>query len=119
MKLKLLFQEYRFGTVRLDRRHNTISVYTLDGARRDMSQPIVTIGSLSANDLVLRDRSVSRRHCVIVNYLDDVWLYDLGSKWGTGVDGVPLAGQIFLDGVHEVAVGNEQIRIAARSDLLV
>ena len=119
LKSKLLFQEYRFGTVRLDRRQNTIAVYSPDGARHDISQPIVTIGSLSANDLVLRDRSVSRRHCVIVNFSDDVWLYDLGSTWGTVVAGTRLAGDVFLDGVHEVAVGNVQIRIAARSDLLV
>jgi len=79
----------------------------------------VTIGSLTANDVVLDDRTVSRRHCVIVNYPDDVWLYDLGSAIGTVVDGSRLLGGMFLDGVHEVMVGRVRIRVAASGDLLV
>jgi pSer/pThr/pTyr-binding forkhead associated (FHA) protein len=79
----------------------------------------VTIGSLSANDIVIVNRSVSRRHCVIVNYPDDVWLYDLGSTVGTVVDGQRVVGHIPLDGVHNVEVGSVCIRIAAGNDLLL
>lgn len=119
MRSKLLFEEYRFGTVTRPGKQNMLAVYTADGARHDIARPIVTIGSLSANDIVLEDRSVSRRHCAIVNYPGDVWLYDLGSTVGTTVEGQPVAGQLYLDGVHEVTIGRAQIRIAARSDLLV
>jgi len=119
LKSKLLFEEYRFGTAIAAGRWNTLAVYMPDGTRRDMTQPIVTIGSLSANDIVLDDRSVSRRHCAIVNYPDDVWLYDLGSTVGTVIDCHRLANRTFLDGVHEVEVGPVRIRLAARSDLLV
>jgi serine/threonine protein kinase len=119
LKSKLLFEEYRHGTASRAGRKNTLTIYTPDGARHDSAQPIVTIGSLSANDIVLEGRSVSRRHCVIVNYPDDVWLYDLGSTIGTVVDGQRLVGRMLLDGVHDVAVGNMRIRIAARNDLLI
>jgi serine/threonine protein kinase len=119
LKSKLLFEEYRFGTPSRVGRRNTLAVYTPDGARRDITRSIVTIGSLSANDITLNDRSVSRRHCVIVNYPNDVWLYDLGSTIGTVVDGQRLIGHMLLDGVHKVEVGRVCIRIAASSDLLI
>lgn len=119
LKSKLLFEEYRFGTPSRVGRQNTLAVYMPDSVRRDIARPIVTIGSLSANDIALNDRSVSRRHCVIVNYPDDVWLYDLGSTVGTVIDGQRLVGQMLLDGVHKVEVGRVSIRIAASSDLLI
>jgi tetratricopeptide (TPR) repeat protein len=119
LKSKVLFQEYRFGTVGRAGKKNTVAVDTPDGVRRDVGLSIVTIGSLNANDLILDDASVSRRHCAIVNYPQDVWLYDLGSTVGTVVDGRRLTGRMFLEGVHEVMVGSVRIRVAARSDLLV
>jgi serine/threonine protein kinase len=119
LKSKLLFEEYRFGTPSRVERRNTLAVYMPNGARRDITRSIVTIGSLSATDITLNDRSVSRRHCVIVNYPDDVWLYDLGSTNGTVVDGQRLIGHMLLDGVHKVEVGRVCIRIAASSDLLI
>ena len=94
-------------------------VHTPDGARHDKAIPIVTIGSLSANEIVLDDGSVSRRHCAIVNYPDSVWLHDLGSTRGTVVDGERLLGRMLLDGVHEVLVGRVRIRVASSSDRLL
>jgi len=119
LKSKLLFEEFRFGTAAKAARRNTLAIYTPDGSRHDLATPIVTIGSLAANSIVVRDRSVSRRHCAIVNYPDDVWLYDLGSAVGTMVDGKPVAGGVFLEGVHNVTIGGVKMRVAARSDLLV
>ena len=117
LKSKLLFQEYRFGESRSS--GNTLSVYLPDGTREDFSQPIVTIGGLSSNHLSLEHRGVSRRHCVVVNRSDDVWLYDLDSTVGTLVDGEWLSGTMHLAGVHNVDVGGVRLRIAASSDLLV
>jgi pSer/pThr/pTyr-binding forkhead associated (FHA) protein len=74
---------------------------------------------MKTNDIVLGDAAVSRRHCAIVNYSQDVWLYDLGSTVGTFVDGQRLTGRMFLQGVHEVMVGGVQIRVAAHRDLLI
>ena len=63
--------------------------------------------------------TVSRRHCVLVNFPDDVWLYDLDSTVGTVVEGQRLVGRMLLDGVHDVMVGKVRLRIAASSGLLV
>ena len=96
-----------------------MSIYLPDGQREDFSQPIVTIGWLDSNHLTLDSRGVSRRHCVVVNRPDDVWLYDLESTVGTLVDGEQLSGSQHLAGVHNVDLGEISIRIAASHDLLV
>jgi tetratricopeptide (TPR) repeat protein/tRNA A-37 threonylcarbamoyl transferase component Bud32 len=119
LKSKLLFEEYRPGGGDRAGQRNTVAVYSASDARHDSAKPILTCGSLEANDVVIRDRRVSRRHWAIVNFPDDVWLYDLGSTAGTLVDGQPFVGRMFLDGVHSVTTGGVSMRIAARSDLLV
>ncbi len=119
LKSKLLFEEYRFATAARAGSQNTLVISTPDGARHDIDRRIVSIGLLPTNDIALNDATVSRRHCAIVNYPHDVWLYDLGSTRGTVVDGQRLVGRVFLDGVHEVAVGKVRIRVAASSDLLI
>ena len=81
--------------------------------------PIVTIGSLPTNDITIENRSVSRRHGVIVNFPEDVWLYDLESMGGIEVDGERIYGRIFLDGVHDINIGPVRIRVAAKAGLLV
>ena len=45
------------------------------------------------------DNSVSRRHCVIVNYPNDVWIYDLNSTCGTFINGECVYVKMFLLGV--------------------
>ena len=119
LKSKLLFQEYRFGKTASAGNKNTVAIYTPDGIRHDFNQPIVAIGYLPTNDLMMKHESVSRRHCLLVNFLDDVWLYDLESTCGTTVDGQRLVGRMLLDGVHVVSVAGVQLRIAASSDQLI
>lgn len=119
LRSKLLFEEHRFGTASRTGRKNTLVVHSPAGARREIAQSIVTFGSLSTNDFPINDGSVSRRHCVIVNYPDDVWIYDLESTMGTHIDGERLGGRKFLDGVHDVQIGQVRIRVAASSDLLI
>ena len=112
LKSKLLFQEYQFGVARgRTGKPNRLAVETPDGKPHKAKDRIVTIGSLGANDIVLSDGSVSRRHCVIVNYPDEVWLYDLGSACGTVVGGQRLIGRMLLDQRHEVELGGVRFRI--------
>ena len=108
LKSKLLFEKYRFGMANRAGKQNTLAVYTPDGVRHHSTRSIVAIGSLAANDIVLDDNSVSRRHCAVVNFPDDIWLYDLGSTIGTVIDGKRLAGRVLLDGVHDVEVGQRE-----------
>lgn len=119
LKSKLLFQEYRFGLDEPRGKSNVVSVHLPDGRRKDFSQPIITIGCLDSNDVTLDSRGVSRRHCVVVNRPDDVWLYDLESTVGTRVDEEQISGSQHLAGVHNVELGEVSLRIAASHDLLV
>lgn len=83
LKSKLLSEEFRFGQADQARRKNMLAVNTSDGGRYETSSAVVSLGVLAANEIVLKDASVSRRHAVVVNYPDEVWLYDLGSTRGT------------------------------------
>jgi serine/threonine protein kinase len=116
---KLLFQDYRFGVVKNARKSNTISVRLPDGRLQETTAPVVALGSLASNDVVLDDRSVSRRHAVITNLPSEVWLHDLGSTVGTHLDGDRIEGRVFLDGVHKVSLGRATIEVGSRIDLLV
>ncbi len=116
---KLVFQEFRFGLALTSRKTNEISIRLPDGTCRETSHPLVSIGSFETNDITLADSSVSRRHAVIVNLPDEVWLYDLGSTRGTRLDQESVCGRVFLDGVHGIGIGRTSLEIGARADLLV
>jgi serine/threonine protein kinase len=119
LRSKLIFQEYRFGTALSAKKSNQISIRLPDGSSQSSSAPLVSIGLLAGNDIVLKDTSVSRRHAVIVNLPEDVWLCDLGSTRATKVANESVSGRRFLDGVHRVSIGDTTIEVTSRSDLLV
>jgi pSer/pThr/pTyr-binding forkhead associated (FHA) protein len=85
----------------------------------EVSEPVVSLGSMPANDAVIAAPDVSRRHAAIVNLRDEVWVYDLGSTYGTRVDGAVVEGRRFLDGVHRISLGSREVEVGARADLLV
>ncbi|WP_428310050.1 FHA domain-containing protein [Hydrocarboniphaga sp.] len=91
----------------------------LVSASKFIRTAVVALGNHSENEISVPDPSVSRRHAVVVNYPDEVWLYDLGSARGTICDGRGIAGGVFLDGVHGVSLGRAQLRISANARLLV
>jgi hypothetical protein len=112
LRSKLLFQEYQFSAAgKRVVKPNTLVLELPDGTHHATKSPVVTIGSLAANEVMLSHGSVSRRHCAIVNYPGDVWLYDLDSTRGTRIDGQPLAGRMLLDEVHDVELGDLRLRI--------
>ncbi len=118
LKSKLLFQDYRFGLRDAAAGKNTVIVQA-DGAERRFSSPIVSLGTNDLNDIILSDKSVSRRHCALINFPADVWVVDLNSTAGTSVDGEPLRGRKHLDGVHAIRVGKAEFRVSSREDLLL
>jgi len=119
LKSKLIFEEYRFGDAIRAGRKNALSIVNEEEQREETQRPIITIGSLPSNNLVLDDASVSRRHAAIINFPDDVWVYDLGSALGVSVDGRKVVGRMFLDGVHDVRIGRVALRVASKTGLLV
>ena len=96
-----------------------ISLRFPDGSKQITSAPFISIGLFPGNDIVLDDKYVSRRHAIIVNFPDDVWLYDLESTSGTMIDKDPVCGRVFLDGVHQITIGKSVIEVAAQANLLI
>ena len=119
LKSKLVFEEYGHGDALRSDKLNVLGVVCVDGRTGETSRPVLTVGSLPSNDILLDDASVSRRHAVIVNFVDYVWIYDLGSARGVSVDGRKVVGRMFLDGVHEVKIGRVPLRVASKLGLLV
>ena len=112
----LLFENYRFGLSTVKK--NSLSI-EFESVSREFREPLITVGSDEGNLLRLKDTSASRRHCVLVNYSGDVWVYDLASKFGVEVDGTLVRGKTYLDGVHTLTVGYTDLRISSKVGLLV
>lgn len=87
LKSKLLFMDYRFNKYSPSVLFCTKG--TIDKFKGDeTTKPILKFGreGYQVNDVnVPGGTAISRRHCVIVNYKDDIWLYDLNST-GTYVN---------------------------------
>jgi hypothetical protein len=80
------------------------------------NQPVaLSPGDLTQNAQVPH----SRRHCVIVNYLDDVWIYDLDSTQGVFVDGKRIDRKAYLEGVHVLKLGQTELTLCSKLELLV
>jgi hypothetical protein len=61
----------------------------LDGQVYPLEQEVVTIGRMKENDIVIADPHVSRRHAQIRLREERHVVFDLGSKAGTRVNGLP------------------------------
>ena len=90
-----------------------------DGSKMQTSAPLVCVGSWAKNNIALDDTLVSRRHALIDNDPNGVWLYDLGSTRASRLDGDAVHGRAFRDGVHRVMVGCIEVEIGSLADLLV
>src|SRR5690606_21106016 len=71
---KFLYQDYRFDKFI---NSNTCTIIHND-KKIEFSEPIISIGRNENNAFQLDDSTVSRRHCAIINYPKDVWIYNLG-----------------------------------------
>lgn len=71
----------------------------------------ITIGRNGyRNQIELSGNNVSRRHCLILSFVNETWLYDLNST-GTFVDGVKVTGRMRLTHKHEVSIGNHVLMV--------
>ena len=114
---KLVFQDFRFGLPTAQKGTNTV-VIGYRGNKVAFSDKLISIGKLPANSLPIDASSASRRHAVIVNMGNEVWLHDLHSTVGTWIDGIKVHGKQPLMGVHDVRVGNTPLRVWSREDLI-
>lgn len=120
LKSKLLFMDYRFR--KLVRSPLYLSDEGSDPKKpRQINKTIITFGreGYQANDIqVAGSTTVSRRHCVIVNCRDDVWLYDLEST-GTYLNGQRMKGKMPLIGRNTIRVGSKEMVVTSDKDNLL
>ena len=117
LKSRIQFENYRFGLP--NRKENTLTIKWPGHVVEELKDPIITVGRLDENRICLSDVNVSRWHCVIVNYLDDVWIYDLGSTQGVFIDGKRIDRKVYLEGVRVVTLGQTELTICSKLGLLV
>src|ERR1035437_3305105 len=88
-------------------------------ARWDSLKHRLTTAGYPVNDIQIPGRdSVSRRHCVVVSYRNDVWLYDLNST-GTHVNGQRVSGKLPLIGRSTVHIGGKELIITSEKGILL
>ena len=88
---------------------------TMDGAEQEWTfeKDEIRIGSMDDNDVVVRDDTVSRYHCKIVQEDTGYVLVDLRSTNGTFINKVRVR-EGFLKPGSTIGVGQSQLRFAAR-----
>ena len=115
---KLVFQDFRFGVSAASKSTNTVMI-EYQGNKVAFTDKLISIGKLAGNSLQIDSPSTSRRHAVIVNMGNEVWLHDLHSTVGTWVDGILVRGKQPLLGVHDVKIGCAPLRVWSREDRVV
>ncbi len=120
LKSKLLFMDYRFRKLTYSPLFISNNLEGLKKAKPN-NKLIITFGrdGYPVNDVqIAGGTSVSRRHCLVVNGRDDVWLYDLGST-GTYVNGVRVEGKVPLIGRTVLRVGGKECIITSDKNKLI
>jgi serine/threonine protein kinase len=106
LKSKLLFMDFHFNTFK----ENTLTFLDCnnDNVILDSTvKPIVKFGrtTYAVNDVMVPSgNGISRRHCVIINYKDNVWLYDLEST-GTYLNNEKVNKQTPIQGLNILSIG--------------
>lgn len=121
LKSKLLFIDYRFR--KMTRNILVVSPPGQPIGKNDVQwkRSIVKFGrqGYKDNDMqVSGDVNVSRRHCLIVNCKDDVWLYDLNST-GTWVDNRRVEVKAPLVGLNTIRIGKIEYQIKTDREKLL
>lgn len=120
LKSKLLFMDFHFNTMR----ENTITF--LDSNSDDIilgsnNKTIIKFGreEYELNDFqVPGGNAISRRHCVIINSKDDIWLYDLEST-GTYLNDEKVNRKVPILGLNKLTIGNAEYTITTDKSKLL
>ena len=107
LKSKLLFMDFQFNNMK----ENTITILETNNKVQTpsaLNNPIIKFGreEYNQNDIkVSGSTTVSRRHCVIINTKDNVWLYDLEST-GTEINDVVVTNKVPLIGYNNLKIND-------------
>jgi serine/threonine protein kinase len=123
IRTKLLFMESRFESI-----GNSKSAMTIINSNqkelvgRKFNNRIILFGreGFAVNDIQIPDGTViSRRHVVVINQKDDLWLYDLDSASGVKVNDYIVTGKIQLIGVSKIEIGSFWYRVTSDEGRLI
>jgi serine/threonine protein kinase len=120
LKSKLLFMDFHFNSMK----PNTITFLESSNENKhpeSISKPIIKFGrsSYTANDIeVSGGNTVSRRHCVLINSKDNVWLYDLEST-GTHLNDEKITGKSPLIGFNKLTIANVDFNLTTDKSKLL
>lgn len=88
----------------MEREHALLVCHDDDGAREWVIEDELVIGRDPGCDVCIVDRQVSRRHASVRRLGSRYLLIDHGSKNGTWVNGIPVAGSVTLGDGDEVSI---------------
>jgi pSer/pThr/pTyr-binding forkhead associated (FHA) protein len=120
LKSKLLFMDFQFNTLK----ENTITILETNNGNKSptsLSQPIIKFGrtEYTQNNIeVSGESAVSRRHCVIINSKDNVWLYDLDST-GTYLNDEKVTNKAPLIGFNKLVINSVYFKITTDNNKLI
>jgi len=86
-----------------------------EGLQKNLSVPVVRIGTATDNDIVLTDRAVSRHHAEIHMTSEGLLLKDLGSTNGTFVGKLRVT-EAYMNPETECSIGYSRIAIQQRTE---
>ena len=113
---KLLYQDYRFNKYQIA---NVCTILKDKSDKLEFNEPLIAIGRNVNNNFIINDSTVSRRHCIIINYSKDVWIYNLESTQGVYVDNIEVKQKHFLSGKHRIRLGNVEFEFYSSEGLLI
>jgi serine/threonine protein kinase len=112
LKSKLLFMDYRFNKRPAGKLYFT-ETNVANGKVGETNKEIITFGreGYNVNNVeVPGGAEISRRHCLIVNCKDDIWLYDLNST-GTFLNGIKVIGRMPLTDLNVIRIDKAEYKI--------
>lgn len=120
MKSKLLFMDFHFNNIG----RNTLTFLDSNNKKATLDsfdKPIVKIGreGYDVNDVqVPGGTAISRRHCLIINCKDDVWVYDLEST-GTYLNDEKIISKAPVLGLNKLRIGSIEYTITTDKSKLL
>ena len=95
-------------------RRYTLTINPTTPAQREVvfDKSTLSIGSISGNDLVISDTTLSRNHCRILQKKNNYTLLDLDSTNGTYINGIRIK-EAFINSGCSIQLGNTNIKFHA------
>ncbi len=109
LKQKLLFMDYRFDKVE----PNVLTIVEQNKEPIEFKQSIIKVGreGYETNDIFIKGgTAVSRRHCLILNFKQDIWIYDLNST-GFTFNGKEISGKAQIINQSELKIHKTKLQI--------